>query len=348
MRNFLMNTQSLLTPKIVKMLTDIHECKGKQELYLEADRDSLTTLLNVAVVQSVGASNRIEGIFTSDARLKAIVIEKAEPRNRSEAEIAGYRNVLQTIHESYDAMLPKPNVILQLHRDLYAFSAEGLRGRWKNADNTIVQRNTDGTQTTRFVPLSAFETPEAMKNLCDTYADLSNKHQDDPLLLCCMFVLDFLCIHPFNDGNGRISRLLTLLMLYRSGYIVGKYISLEMLIEKSKESYYDALQDSSQGWHEETNSYEPFVTYMLGIILAAYRDFNSRVEYLRDKDISKPDRIRRLFENRLEPISRNELAALYPDISETTIRHTLADLVKEGYILKQGSARSTKYVRNNQ
>ena len=348
MRKFSLDTTPLLTPKVVGLLTEIHECKGKQELYMEANRDALTTLLQVATIQSVDASNRLEGIFTSDARLKALMNEKTKPRNRSEEEILGYRKVLKTIHKSYDAITIKPAVILQLHRDLYSYSAQRMSGRWKNTGNAIVEKRADGIEITRFQPLSVFETPDAMQKLCDVYAKKIDEAQDNPLLLCCMFILDFLCIHPFNDGNGRMSRLLTLLMLYRSGYIVGKYISLEMLIEHNKESYYDSLQASSLGWHNGGNNYEPFVTYMLGIILAAYRDFNSRVEYLRDKSISKPDRIRKIFESRLDLISRNELALLCPDISETTIRHTLTQLVKEGYIVKMGSARATKYIRNHQ
>ena len=347
MHQFVFDTKSLLTPEIVRMLTQIHECKGKQELYAEAHADVLTTLLNIAKIQSIGASNRIEGIHTSDERLDAIVLEKSEPRNRSEEEIAGYRKVLEIIHESYEYMSPKASVLLQLHRDLYAYSASSIGGHWKNANNSIVEENEDGSTTIRFVPVSAFDTPEAVERLCNAYLEAIDNTQDDPLLLCTCFVLDFLCIHPFNDGNGRMSRLLTLLMLYRSGYIVGKYISLEMLIEKSKETYYESLQVSSIGWHENANDYEPFVRYMLGIILSAYREFNSRIASLRDNSISKPERIRAIFASRLDSVNRQELAALCPDISEATIRATLTQLTKEGFILKIGSARATRYVRNN-
>ncbi len=348
MRTFVYDTTSLFTPEIVRMLTAIHECKGKQELYMEAHPDILTTLLNTAKIQSTGASNRIEGIYTSDERLSELVQQKAEPRNRSEEEIAGYRKVLETIHDSYEYIGIKPSVLLQLHRDLYSYSASGIGGHWKNTDNSIIEKQYDGTVVTRFLPVHAFETPDAMELLCQAYQDAVEKAQDDPLLLCCMFLVDFLCIHPFNDGNGRMSRLLTLLMLYRGGYIVGKYISLEMLIERNKESYYDALKASSDGWHENHNSYEPFARYMLGIILAAYRDFNSRVEYLRDKKLSKPERIQAIFAQRLEALSKQDLIVLCPDISEATIKSTLTHLVKDGYIVKIGSARSTKYIRNNQ
>ena len=347
MKTFSFDTRPLLTPEIVRLLTEIHERKGKQELYIEAHTDVMTALLKNAKIQSTGASNRIEGIFTSDERLNALVHEKAEPRNRSEEEIAGYRKVLETIHEGYEFIPPRASIILQLHRDMYSYSAFGMGGRWKNADNAIVEEGVDGSRSVRFQPLSAFETPEAMERLCDSYMDAVAEDQSDPLLLSLQFVLDFLCIHPFNDGNGRMSRLLTLLTLYRSGYIVGKYISLESLIEKNKASYYEALQASSQGWHENANTYEPFVRYMLGVILAAYRDFNNRVEYLRDKRLSKPERIRRIFTNRLDALSRQELSELCPDISEATIKQALTQLVKEGYIQKLGSARATKYIRNN-
>ncbi len=347
MRGFTFDTRPLLTPEIVRLLTKIHECKGKQELYIEAHADVLATLLKSAKIQSTGASNRIEGIYTSDERLNALVNGKAEPLNRSEEEIAGYRKVLETIHEGYEFIPPRASIILQLHRDLYSYSAYGSGGRWKNTDNAIVEESSDGVRSVRFQPLPAFEIPEAMERLCNGYLDAVAHEQGDPLLMGIQFILDFLCIHPFNDGNGRMSRLLTLLTLYRSGYIVGKYISLEMLIEKSKESYYETLKASSQGWHESVNTYEPFTRYMLGIILAAYRDFNSRVEYLRDKKLSKPERIRRIFANRLDALSRQELSELCPDISEATIKLALAQLVKEGYIHKLGSARATKYIRNN-
>lgn len=347
MRDFNFDTRPLLTPEIVRLLTEIHECKGKQELYVEAHVDVLKTLLKSAKIQSTGASNRIEGIYTSEERLNALVNEKAEPRNRSEEEIAGYRKVLETIHEGYEFIPPRSSIILQLHRDLYSYSASRIGGRWKNTDNAIVEEGEGGAMAVRFQPLPAFETPEAMDRLCDGYLEAVAREKGDPLLLSIQFIFDFLCIHPFNDGNGRISRLLTLLTLYRSGYIVGKYISLEMLIEKSKETYYEVLQASSQQWHEGANSYEPFARYMLGIILTTYRDFNSRVEYLRDKKLSKPERIRAIFADRLGAISRQELSALCPDISEVTIKQTLTQLVKEGYIQKLGSARATKYIRNN-
>ena len=269
MRNFdyITNPAKLLTPEIVQMVGSIHEHKGKQELFLEANIDELKTLLEVALIQSTGASNRIEGIFTSDKRLEELVSQKAEPRNRSEQEIAGYREVLATIHESYEYITPRPNIILQLHRDLYSYSQGNIGGTYKNSDNVIAETDAEGHQKARFIPVPAFQTAEAIDELCARFLEAWEANLIDKLILIPMFILDFLCIHPFNDGNGRMSRLLTLLLFYKAGYIVGKYVSMEMLIEKTKETYYEALQASSVGWHEGENSYEPFVKYYLGIML---------------------------------------------------------------------------------
>ena len=219
--DYVSTPKKLLTPEIVQMMGSIHEHKGKQELFLEANIDELKTLLEVAFIQSTGASNRIEGIYTSDNRLKELVYQKAEPRNRSEQEIAGYREVLATIHESYEYIQLLPNIILQLHRDLYSYSQKNVGGTYKNVDNVITETDSQGRQKTRFIPVPAFQTPEAVENLCSSFMDAWNKDQIDKMILIPMFILDFLCIHPFNDGNGRMSRLLTLLLFYKAGYIVG-------------------------------------------------------------------------------------------------------------------------------
>lgn len=335
----------LLTPEIVQMIGGIHEHKGKQDLFLEANIDELKTLLNVALIQSTGASNRIEGIFTSDKRLEELVNQKSEPRNRSEQEIAGYREVLSTVHESYEYINPRPNVILQLHRDLYSYSPDGVGGNYKNSDNFIAERDEHGEQKVRFVPVPAFQTAEAMENLCNNFLEAWNANNIDRLILIPMFILDFLCIHPFNDGNGRMSRLLTLLLFYKAGYIAGKYVSLEMLIEKSKETYYEVLQSSSFGWYEGENDYEPFVKYYLGIMLKAYTEFESRVEYLKIPNISKPDRIKAVIDNKVGKITKKEIMELCPDISKVTVERTLTELVKSNYITKVGAGTATAYVR---
>lgn len=343
--DYITSPAKLLTPEIVQMVGSIHEHKGKQELFLEANIDELKTLLEVALIQSTGASNRIEGIFTSDKRLEELVSQKAEPRNRSEQEIAGYREVLATIHESYEYINPRPNIILQLHRDLYSYSQGAAGGCYKNSDNVIAETNAEGHQKARFVPVPAFQTSEAMEELCSRFLEAWEVDRIDKLVLIPMFILDFLCIHPFNDGNGRMSRLLTLLLFYKAGYIVGKYVSMEMLIEKTKETYYEALQASSTGWHEGENSYEPFVKYYLGIMLKAYNEFESRVEHLKHRSLSKPDRIKAVIDNKVGKITKKEIMELCPDISKVTVERTLTDLVKIGHIAKVGAGPSTGYVR---
>ena len=343
--DYIAGPAKLLTPEIVQMVGSIHEHKGKQELFLEANIDELKTLLEVALIQSTGASNRIEGIFTSDKRLEELVSQKAEPRNRSEQEIAGYREVLSTIHEGYEYITPRPNIILQLHRDLYSYSQGTAGGSYKNSDNVIAETDAEGHQKARFIPVPAFQTAEAMEELCTRFLEAWEADHIDKLILIPMFILDFLCIHPFNDGNGRMSRLLTLLLFYKAGYIVGKYVSMEMLIEKTKETYYEALQASSTGWHEGENRYEPFVKYYLGIMLKAYNEFESRVEHLKQRGLSKPDRIKAVIDNKVGKITKKEIMELCPDISKVTVERTLTDLVKNGYIAKVGAGPSTGYVR---
>ncbi|CCY35322.1 fic family protein [Alistipes sp. CAG:831] len=337
--------KNLLTPEIVNMLSSLHEFRGKQELYIEAESDILTALLNIAKIQSTKASNKIEGIYTSDERLEALVMEKAEPQNRSEEEIAGYREVLATVHDSYEYISIRPNNILQLHRDLYGFSSSDTGGRFKNTDNVIAESDKDGKQRVRFAPVPAFQTAEAMEALCSEFNSAIDRSEYDPLLLIPMFILDFLCIHPFNDGNGRMSRLLTLLLLYRSGYIVGKYISMEMLIEKTKETYYEALQNSSIGWHDNTSDYTSFVRYYLGVVLKGYNDFQDRVEHLKYRKISKTERVKAVFEKKLGIIKKSDIATLCPDISETTIERSLKELLESGYIEKVGKGRATGYAK---
>ena len=338
--------QKLLTPDIVALLTQIHEFKGKQSLYIEAKADALTRLVEIAKIQSTEASNKIEGIYTSNDRLKALVKDKTTPKTRNEREIAGYRDVLNTIHESHDYISIKPNMILQLHRDLYKFEGYDIGGKYKVSDNIIEEEDSEGNKSVRFTPVPAWETPEAIERLCDEFNKALGSEEIDPLLLIPMFILDFLCVHPFRDGNGRMSRLLTLLCLYRSGYIVGKYISIEHLIEKTKEAYYECLQDSSLGWHEEENDYVPFVQYMLGVIVAAHRDFSSRIETLTDIGLSKPERIEKIIQSNYGEITKTEILEKCQDISQITVQRTLAELVEAQKIIKIGGGRYTKYVWN--
>ena len=338
----------LLSPDIVSLLTQIHEFKGEQTLFIEAKADTLTQLMEIAKIQSTEASNRIEGIYTSDERLKKIVRDKTMPQNRSEQEIAGYRDVLSTIHESYDYIPPKPSIILQLHRDLYKFSGMSIGGNYKNADNVIAEEDEKGNKHVRFQPLPAWETPQAIEAICKSYETAIATGAIDPLLLIPMFALDFLCIHPFNDGNGRMSRLLTLLLLYRAGYVAGKYISIEKLIERTKETYYEALQESSDGWQEAQNDDAAFVRYMLGVVVAAYREFSSRVKTLTASGLSKPERVREIIKEHLGKITKTEIMQKCPDISQVTVQRALNELQKTGEIIKLSGGRYTAYTWNRE
>ena len=338
--------KKLLSPDIVSLLTVIHEYRGKQKQMIETKPEVLSQLLEIAKIQSTEASNRIEGIVTTKERLNKIVRDKTMPRTRSEKEIAGYRDVLATVHESYDYIPPRASVILQLHRDLYKFSGRSIGGSYKTSDNVIQETLADGTERIRFVPVPAWETPETMERLCAEYNRAIDEAEDDPLLIIPMFILDFLCIHPFNDGNGRMSRLLTLLLLYRAGYFVGKYISIEKLISDSKVTYYETLQASSDGWHEGKNDYAPFTEYLLGVVVAAYRELEQRTELLEEKGVSKPDRIRALIKNHLGTITKTEIMKQLPDISQVTVQRALAELLRNEEIIKIGGGRYTTYTWN--
>ena len=344
--NYKNEYQKLLSPEIVSYLAQIHEMKGQQNLFVEAQKDALAELLEIAKIQSTEASNRIEGIITTDDRLKKIVMNKTTPKGRSEREIAGYRDVLNTVHDNYDYIPVRPGMILQLHRDLYKFSNSAIGGSFKNSDNIIAEELPDGTKRVRFQPVPAWETTEAMDALCNALQEASMDPELDPLLLMPMFILDFLCIHPFNDGNGRMSRLLTLLLLYRSGYFVGKYISIERLIADSKETYYEVLQESSTGWHEGENDYLPFVRYMLGVVIAAYREFASRVDILITRGLSKPDRVREIIRSTTGKITKTQIMRQCPDISQKTVERALAEMLKNGEIIKISGGRYTSYTWN--
>lgn len=346
--NYALIYNTLLSPDIVALLTQIHEFKGEQVLLAEWQRDTLAQLVEIAKIQSTEASNKIEGIYTSDERLKKLVRDKTMPRTRSEQEIAGYRDVLATIHENHDYIPLKPSIILQLHRDLYRFSGQPIGGSYKSADNVIAQTDAQGNKFVRFQSAAAWETSEAIEQVCQAFDEAVQSSEYDPLLLIPCFILDFLCIHPFSDGNGRMSRLLTLLLLYRAGYNVGKYISIEKLIEQTKETYYEALRASSSGWHENKNDYAPFVRYTLGVVAAAYREFSSHVNALTASGLSKPDRIREIIKGTLGKITKAEIMQKCPDISQVTVQRALSDLQKSGEIIKLSGGRYTSYTWNRE
>ena len=339
------NSLNFLDYDHIKTLSIIHEFKGKQDLYVNANKDELKPLLDVAFIQSVGASNRIEGIFTSDKRLQELVNDKVTPHNRDDKEISGYREALKLIHENYNYIPITPNYILELHKRLYSFSDSSIGGKYKATDNVIIGKDQFGNEKVRFRPMPSYLTEDAMINVCDAFNKAWNENKIDKLLLIPMFILDFLCIHPFDDGNGRMSRLLTLLLLYKAGYIVGKYISIEMLIENTKGEYYSSLQKSSINWFENESNYSFFVDYYLSILIKAFNEFENRVEYLADKKINKSEKIKKYINQYIGAFSKKDIINYFPNISKITIERTLNELIKDNYIEKIGSGPATKYVK---
>lgn len=331
--------------EILSFVAQIREYKGKQELYLRQKPVELERLIEVAKIQSTDSSNRIEGIGTSSARMRQLVDGRTSPQNRDEQEIVGYRDVLNTIHESYEHIPLKSEIILQLHRDLLAYTEKTFGGKFKNTQNYINEIHADGSTFTRFTPLKPFETPPAVDTICLSYRQALKEQVIDPLILIPIFICDFLCIHPFNDGNGRMSRLLTTLLLYQSGFTVGKYISIEQKIEKTKDAYYDVLGAVSSGWLESKNDYTPFIKYFLGIILNCYRDLEDRLGSM-DRKSTPYEIVRKAVENTLGIFTKAQILNLCPSIGSSSVEAALKRLKEEGFILRQGAGRSTTYVRN--
>lgn len=329
---------------IVLLIVQIHEYKGRQELFATQQPERLSTLLTVAKIQSTEASNKIEGIYTSNSRLHKLMEESTTPHNRDEEEIAGYRDVLDTIHASYEYIPLTKNTILQLHKELYKYSQGGNAGRWKQVDNIIEEIDTLGNKSVRFTPTTAFEVDDSIISLCESYSNAINSGSE-PLMSIFTFVLDFLCIHPFADDNGRMSRLLTLLLMYRSGYFVGKYISIEHIIEKTKESYYGTLKESSQSWHENENDTFPFIRYSLGVILSTYLDFEERVIETTIRKMTKRDQIREVFNYKLGKITKSDIRLSCPNVSEVLIEKTLKIMLDNSEIEKDGAGRTTGYFK---
>lgn len=334
----------LMIPEVVSALGDIRELKGKTASLSALNPETFSALVEVAKIQSTGASNRIENISTSDKRLRELMTNKTDPKNRDEREIAGYRYVLDEIHESHDNIPVTPNVILQLHRDLYRFSGDSHAGKWKDSDNVIAERTAEGELVARFIPTSAAGTPTAVERICREYSRQIDDGTYDPLLASLVFVFDFVSIHPFNNGNGRMSRLLTLLLMYRNGYDVGKYVSIEKEIENSKETYYEALSASSTGWQNGENDYVPFVTYMLGIVTACYRELESRFSVVA-LPAGNEESIRAFFDRLVGTATKREIMDANPNMSQRTLERILAKLQDEGVVEKVGAARSTAYRR---
>jgi Fic family protein len=348
MRNF--NYSSIKDLKwdseILGLIAAIYKEAGKQEMYLKQRPEELEKLVEIAKIQSTEASNAIEGIVTTNTRIKQLVAEKTTPRNRNEQEIAGYRDVLAIIHESFDAIMISQNYILQLHKILYSHMNNPLAGRTKNVQNYISATYPDGSTKILFTPLAPYETPKALDAICDEYNRVIGNMELEPLIAIPVFIHDFLCIHPFNDGNGRMSRLLTTLLLYRSGFYVGKYISLEAKIAKNKDLYYEALQASQDGWLEGKEDPVPFIKYLLGTILAAYKDFGDRFSLVEEK---KPalEIVRMATVNKIGRFTKQDIRELCPSLSISSIEGALRTLVDNGELIREGAGKNTCYYRIN-
>ena len=330
--------------EILGMIAAIYREVGKQELYLKQRPEELEKLVEIAKIQSTEASNAIEGIITTSTRIRQLVEEKTTPRNRDEQEIAGYRDVLNVIHESFDAIPISQNFILQLHKMMYSHMNNPLAGKTKNVQNYISATYADGRTEVLFTPLSPYETPEALDKLCSEYNRVIGNLEVEPLIAIPMFIHDFLCIHPFNDGNGRMSRLLTTLLLYRNGFYVGKYVSLEAKISKSKDLYYDALSRSQNGWHEGCEDALPFIKYLLGTILSAYKDFEDRFSVVETK-LPAIEMVRKATQNKIGRFTKQDIHELCPSLSISSIEGSLRKLVNEGELKREGSGRTTCYLR---
>lgn len=334
--------------EILEYVAKIHEYKGKQELFMRQKPVQLERMIEIAKIQSTEASNRIEGIVTTNARLQQLVEDKTTPRNRSEEEILGYRNVLNLIHENYEDIPLTPNYILQLHKMMLQYTPSNYGGKFKMVQNDIEQFFPDGTRKVLFVPLEPAFVPDAVNTACENYRKALENEAIDELILIPSFILDFLCIHPFTDANGRMSRLLTLLLLYRSGYSVGKYVSVEKAIADTKDEYYAALAASDQGWHEGTNDPKLFIKYMLGVILKCYRDFESRVMLEEKAGVRSTslDVVREYVRGTIGTFTKRDAMIACPSLGSSSVEAALKKLVEDGTIKRMGSGRKTHYSKN--
>ena len=342
--NYTMINEWKWDSELLGLIAAIYKEAGKQELYLKQRPEDLEKLVEIAKVQSTEASNAIEGIRTTNTRIRQLVAEKTTPRNRSEQEIAGYRDVLNIIHESFDAIPITQNYILQLHKILYSQTNNPIAGRTKNVQNYISATYPDGHTEILFTPLAPYETPDALDRICGEYNRVIGNMELEPLIAIPIFIHDFLCIHPFNDGNGRMSRLLTTLLLYRSGFYVGKYISLEAKIAKNKDLYYDALSASQKGWHEGKDDPVPFIKYLLGTILAAYRDFEDRFSLVETK-LPAIETVRRAAHNKIGRFTKQDIRELCPSLSLSSVEGALRKLVESGELRREGNGKNTCYYR---
>ena len=329
---------------ILSLIAAIYKEAGKQEMYLKQRPEELEKLVEIAKIQSTEASNAIEGIVTTSTRIRQLVEEKTAPKNRDEQEIAGYRDVLNIIHENFDAIPISQRYILQLHKILYSHMNNPMAGKTKRVQNYISATYPDGHVETLFTPLAPYETPEALDKICEEYNRVIGNMEVEPLIIVPIFIHDFLCIHPFNDGNGRMSRLLTTLLLYRNGFYVGKYISLEAKIAKNKDLYYNALGRSQDGWHEGMEDVVPFIKYLLGIVLSAYKDFEERFALVETKR-SALEMVRCATMNKLGRFTKQDIRELCPSLSISSIEGALRKLVASGELKREGVGKNICYYR---
>lgn len=337
-----------VSAKILNMTTSIYSLKTMANVRKEKNLKVFTELEKIARIQSVKSSNAIEGIITSDERIKAIVTRSSAPLNHDEAEIAGYRDALNEIHTNYPYIGFNESDILRLHEILLSPTGYEYGGKYKDFDNAIIEVDANGDRRIRFAPTPASQTNHAMQQLILSFLSAANDSEINQLLLIPCVILDFLCIHPFRDGNGRMSRLLSLLLLYKTGFDAGKYVSFEEQINKYKGLYYEALRLSSIGWHENKNDYFPFIENFLSMLYACYKELDKRFSVANEGRVSKSSRVEATILNSLTPISKRDICEILPDVSPTTIEAVIGKMIKGGKIIKIGSARNVKYLRNKQ
>jgi Fic family protein len=346
MRNFDYSflESGMLPAGLVNIVSAIAQLRERENERKASYPDIFTRLESIAKVQSVRGSNAIEGIVTSEQRMNEIVNQNSAPLNHNEAEIAGYRDALATVHERFDTLDIRERDILRLHEVMLSYAPVN-GGQYKQSDNVIMEIDASGARRVRFAPTSADETAAAMEQLILAYMDARSNYNINQLLLVPCFILDFLCIHPFADGNGRMSRLLSLLLLYKNGFDAGKYISFEEQINKGKGDYYEALRLGSDGWHDSQNSYFPFIENFITTLLFCYKELDKRFAVVNAKKVTKRQRVEATVLNSLLPISKQEICYVLPDVSPTTVEAALAVMVKNSLAEKVGSGKNTKYIR---
>ena len=341
--SFLKN--DLLPAQLVTLAADISALKAMSAVHRQENAAAFSQLEALAKIESVKASNAIEGIVTTDERLRALVVGGAAPLNHTEAEIAGYRDVLEEIHLHADAHDFRESDIRAFHARMMRLADPAADGSWKKDDNVIAERLPDGRRVVRFRPTRAAETPETMRQLVLAYEEARDDAGVNKLLLIPCVILDFLCVHPFRDGNGRLSRLLTLLLLYRNGFDAGKYVSFEGAVNARKAEYYEALRQSSVGWTENAPRYFPFLVDFLTTLYTCYHELDRRFASVQAGRITKKSRIEKTVLDSFTPLSKADICGILPDVSPTTVEAVLGAMVRDGRIRRIGSGRASRYMR---